>query len=211
MPDCRYCDTQFDDEASYHAHLESAHAEELGPIDRRRLHLDGDDENRFDVKTIALWIIIVIPLAVVGYVLIGGLDDGQSTDGSPYALGSIHEHGTLKVVIDGQNIDFSQSQFQYRSTGVQAFHFEGGQGYVWHVHAQGVTLQWALDSLGISITADTVRYDGTTYQDTDPNTSITITVDGQPVSPSEHVLRGVPEPVNADQGDSVRIVVNVTN
>jgi len=103
----------------------------------------------------------------------------------------------MEVVIDGQRVDFSRSQYQLQA---DAFHFEANEGRRWHVHARGVTLAWAMESLGIPVTAETVTFEGRTYDDSDPDTTVTIRVNGEPVTPSSYVLQ---------RGDRVRIVVEV--
>lgn len=212
MPDCRYCDASFDDESAYHAHLESEHPDELGPIDRRRLRgkeSDGGSDGSL-FRTAVLWTVLVLPVLAVGYVLLVPGSLGGGPTGGPHSLGSVHEHGTMTVVIDGERIDFSKPRYQVGNTHVDAFHFENGNGRVWHVHAKNVTLQWALDTLGIHVTENAVRFDGRTYRESDPNTTVTITVNGEPVDPSEYVLQGAPRAANAERGDRVRVVVNVT-
>lgn len=165
MPECGYCEASFDDGDAYTAHLEADHADELGPIDRRR----------------------------VGVTVV--LSSGESVQ-EPYDLGSVHHHGTMDVVVNGERVDFSRSRYQLQA---DPFHFEGGEGTRWHVHARGVTLAYAMDTLGIDVTASTVTYRDTTYRDSDPNTTVTVTVNGEPVTPSDHVLR---------EGDRVRVVVD---
>lgn len=64
-----------------------------------------------------------------------------------------------------------------------------------------VTLGYTMTTLGIDVTNSTVTYQGTTYRDSAPNTTVTVTVNGQPVTPSEYVLQ---------QGDRVKIVVEST-
>lgn len=199
MPDCGYCDESFDDESAYRDHLRAEHADELGPIDRRRVETDGG--SGLPTGPLALGLVLVVSAAVVGYVVFlpGGGGADAATDG-PVNVGSVHYHGTMEVVVDGDPVDFSQPEYQYRNTGVDAFHFEAGDGTTWHGHAEEVTLAWAMESLGIGVTPETVTFDGTTYDDADPDSNVTITVDGEPVTPSSYVLQ---------EGDAVRIVVEV--
>jgi hypothetical protein len=194
MPDCGYCDESFDDEAAYHDHLRAVHADELGPIDRRRIAAGSG--GGLPTGPLALGLVLLISAAVVGYVIFLPGGGGASGDG-PRNLGSVHYHGTMEVVIDGQQVDFSRSEYQLQT---DAFHYEANDGTRWHVHAQDVTLAWALESLGIGVTTDTVTFDGRTYDDADPDTTVSVTVDGEPVTPSTYVLQ---------EGDAVRIVVQV--
>lgn len=195
MPDCRYCDESFAEEANYHDHLRTDHADELGPIDRRRIGSDGGGGG-LPTGPLALGLVLVASAAVVGYIIFlpGG---GGGSGAGPQNLGSVHYHGSMEVVIDGERLDFSRPEYQLQA---DAFHFEANEGTRWHVHAESVTLAWAMDSLGIGVTGDTVTFEGTIYDDADPNTTVTITVDGEPVTPSSYLLQ---------EGDAVRIVVEV--
>jgi len=197
MPDCSYCADSFDDEEAYLRHLDTEHADELGPIDRRRIDADADaDDADSSVGIVVIALVVVLAAGgVAGVVLLssGGSSAG-SAQGEPSDLGSVHYHGTIAVVIDGQRVDFSQNQYQLRA---DAFHFEGGDGTRWHVHARGVTLAYAMETLDIAVTDSSVTYRGTTYRNSASNTTVTVTVNGNPVTPSEYVLQN---------GDRVRIV-----
>lgn len=195
MPECDYCDRSFTDEAGYHDHLRNEHASELGPIDQRRVDT-GEAPGGVPTGPIALGLVLLVAAGVVGYIVFFA-GSGGSSDGGPTDLGTVHYHGTMEVVIDGERIDFSQSKYQLQA---DAFHFEANEGERWHVHAQGVTLAWAMESLGIPVTAETVSFEGRTYDDGDPDITVLITVNDEPVTPSSHVLQ---------QGDTVRIIVDV--
>lgn len=206
MADCRYCDQRFETDEAYHSHLRSAHADELGPIDRRRAGFADEDKSGLSAAPIALGGVLLVSVAVVAYVIF--FTGGGSAGGGPSAIGSVHTHGTMTMVVDGQQVDFSQSQYQ-RASHEQAFHFEGGDGSIWHVHAQGVTLKYALDTLGIGVTENSVTFEGTTYNASNPGTNVTVEVNGRSVTPSEYVLQGVSDEGAArnGEGDNVRIVV----
>jgi hypothetical protein len=195
MSECRYCGETFEDEDAELVHLEAEHADELGRIDRRRL--TDDDEGSGIGTVLAVGVVVLLATVAVGYGAF--VADGGGGDGSvdPSGVGSVHYHGTIEVVVEGESVDFSQAEYQYRSTNVDAFHFEGGDGSRWHVHAQRVTLGWALSSLGIEVTAESVTFGGETYRDGE-GASVTVAVDGSAVDPSEYVLQ-------AD--DHIRIVV----
>jgi hypothetical protein len=198
MPECNYCDESFEDESAYLDHLEDRHLEELGPIDRRRIGADetGEDESR-PTGPIVLSGILVLTVAIVGYVLFSPSGGGRDvTPGQePTDFGAVHYHGTMEMVVNGQQVDFGRQRYQMQSN---AFHFEGGVGTRWHVHARGVTLQYALGTLGFNATGSSVTYQGTTYRDGASNTTVRITVNGDSVAPREYGLRS---------GDSVRVVV----
>lgn len=199
MPECEYCNESFGDEEAYNAHLEAEHYDELGRIDRRRLADDPDSQDSgLPVGLIAGALMLVIAVVAVGAVIFlqtGGETTTPEGQQQPTDVGSVHYHGSIEMVVEGQQIDFSQRQYQLQS---DPFHFEDGEGTRWHVHARGVTLGYAMSTLGFEVTDSTVTYQGTTYRDSDSDTSVTVTVDGDPVTPSEYVLQ---------EGDDIRIIV----
>ncbi len=222
MPDCNYCGEAFDDEAAHLRHLRDEHEGELGAIDQRRVEQELDDgDGGLATGPLVLGIVLLAAVLVVVYVVVfvGGGEgspatetaaDGDAGEASlaevaqtPGAMGSAHEHGTIEVVIDGQRVDFSRQQYQLAA---DRFHFEGGEGRVWHKHATGVTLEWAMATLDIGVSEDTVVFEGTVYRDSDPGTNVTVEVNGESVDPQTYVLEGV-DAANADQGDNIRIVV----
>lgn len=197
MPDCGYCEASFDDEAAYLDHLREVHAAELGPIDQRRVATESSDG--LPTGPLAIGLVVLAAAAVIGYVIFL-TGSGESANGAgPQNVGSVHYHGTIEVVVDGMVVDFSQPKYQ-RPQENPAFHFEGGDGTTWHVHAEGVTLAYAMATLDIDVTGDTVTVDDTTYDDADPDTTVRVEVNGDAVVPTEYVL---------NEGDAVRIVVEV--
>jgi len=200
MPDCSYCGESFDSEDAYLAHLETVHEGELGPIDRRRI---GDEEEGIGLRGLLLAALVVVPVVVAAYVLFftgsgsgAGIPDPVRTPSSVAA----HGHGTINVTIDGQRLDFSRQRFQLQA---DAFHFESDNGDVWHTHNESVTLQYAMWTLDIGVTNDSVIYDGETY--TEENATVMVRVNGQPVDPETYELSGASE-ANAENGDHIRIV-----
>lgn len=221
MPDCDYCGASFDEEGAYYEHLDSHHADELGAIDRRRVaqHL-GDDEGS-DLPTGPLILIGVIGFALllVAYVIffvgdgsgpsgpsatVNGIDVAQT----PANVGQSDFHGRINVTIAGERLDFSQERFQRQDS---AFHFENGGGEIWHGHADGLTLQYAMATLGINVTDSTVSYEGTTYRDSDPRTTVAVLVDGEDVDPERYELSGIPNMNQAGNGDFIEIVVTTNS
>jgi len=220
MVECRYCGREFEDDSAHHEHLQESHAEELGPIDRRRLDAEGSERSRTPLYLAGIVLVLALGvMAGAGYVLLDGGGSGtggsagnaSSASGSgggtaagpgtvdavartPTDVGSVHTHGTIETRVLGQSIDFSRSQYQLQA---DPFHFENGNGDRWHVHARGVTLEYAMSTLGIGVTNDSVTYDSETYR-AGPNTTVTVQVDGESVQPSEYVLQ---------EGDRIRIVV----
>jgi len=204
MPDCDYCSESFEDEDSYLRHLDSVHEGELSRLDRRRVERLDDESEGLDTGVLALGVILLGAALVVGFVVL----QGSGTGG-----GEHHEHGTMEVVIEGEQLNLADSQFVNRNA---PFHFHGPQDalgngtFLWHTHADGITLQEALGTLGIEVdSAGTeLTVGGETYRASDTDTDIVVTVDGQPVDPGEHVLSGVGETgARENEGDDIRVVV----
>jgi hypothetical protein len=205
MPDCDYCGASFDDESAYLSHLDAEHADELGPIERRRVDAIRSDDGGLDAAPIALGVVLVAAAAIVGYVVfvaggaggdgnvVNGFEVAQTPTGQPYQ--GTHLHGTIRMSVLGESVDFSQEQYQITSTGNDNFHFEGDGR--WHVHAPGVTLEYAMATLDIGVSDDSVTFEGTTYTDGE-NASVAVRVNGNDVDPETYVL--------AD-GDEVSITV----
>jgi hypothetical protein len=207
MPECSYCGESFEEETAHLRHLETEHAGELGTIDERRVAAIEDDETAFPTGPVVLGGVFLIALVIVVYVIF--VAGGGSAAGEPGPMGSAHEHGTMEMVVLGETVDFSQDRYQIAA---DRFHFENRNGEVWHTHATGVTLQWAMGTLpDVGVTADSVTYEGTTYADGDRGYEVIVAVNGEPVDPAGHVLEGVSDPGRAAEGDSVRIVVRETD
>jgi hypothetical protein len=193
VPDCRYCEAEFDDEDAYLDHLVAEHDDDLGTIDQRRVAGRTDEDSGRDVPTgaLVLGLVVLGGVAVIVAAWVTTTDGGGSTGSvdaavQPTDLRTVHYHGTIDVVVAGDRVDFSRDRYQLQS---EAFHFEGGGGTRWHVHARQVTLEYAMATLDIDVTTDTVTYDGTTYRDADPGTDVMVSVNGESVQPSEYVLQ----------------------
>jgi hypothetical protein len=174
MADCDYCGESFDGEVP-DSHLRAEHVDELGPIDRRRLG-EADEDGGISGGPVALLAVLGLAVAVVVYVLF--FTGGSAANIGP--AGSAHYHGTLEVTVLGDQVDFSQEQYQLRD---RRFHFEGGAGTEWHAHATGVTLNYAMESLGFDVTRDSFTYQGTSYDD-GSEYDVSVTLNGQSVAPS---------------------------
>ena len=222
MPDCSYCEETFDDEQAHLCHLDEEHGDELGTIDQRRVEaeLGGDGGSGLPTGPLVLGFVLLVAAALVAYVVLFlGSESASPASGaevdvdgeasldtvaqSPGPTNTAHEHGTIEVVIDGQRVDFSRQQYQHQAN---EFHFENGNGQVWHKHATDVTLEWAMATLGIGVSEETVVFDGDVYRDSDPGTDVTVEVNCEPVDPQTYVLQGGSDS-SPQQGDSVRIVV----
>mgnify|MGYP000029455612 FL=1 len=215
MPDCDYCGDTFEDEQTYLEHLAETHGDELGAIDRRRVseRVGPDDDEGLPTGPLILGGVLLIAIAVVAYVLfgLGGAGGPSAVNGIDIAqtpgqvTQSAHAHGLINVTVAGEQIDFSQPEYQ-RPREFAAFHFEGGNGRVWHKHADGVTLEYAMATLGIDVASDAVTIDGTTYRNSDPDTSVSVTVNGESVDPTSYELAGTSDQ-NPEAGDGIKIVV----
>lgn len=204
MPDCEYCGESFDGEDAYLDHLADEHAGDLGPIDRRKVEERGGGAASLlaNIPTGPLALVLVIGVVVALIVYVTFFLGGSSARGP---AGSAHGHGTMNVTVLGDTVDFSQQQYQVQNP---KFHFERGNGRIWHVHATGVTLKWAMSTLGIGVTGDSVTYQGTTYRDGSSKYVVEVTVDGKPVDPAKYVLTGVEfQAAKNGQGPHVKIVV----
>lgn len=215
MPECNYCGESFGDEEGYLDHLDEDHSRgELSRIDRRRVenHVGDDDEEGLPLAPIIIVGLVVFSAAVIGYVTLFVGDTPNQYAITQVAqtpqdnVGAVHEHGTINVTIAGKTLDFGRPQFQNPGQ-YKAFHFEGGNGDVWHKHASGVTLEYGMKTLGIEMNQSAVAYGGTLYKESDPGTNITVTVNGEPVDPATYELQGAQSADNAAQGDHVRILV----
>jgi len=213
MPDCDYCDDSFADESAYLDHLEADHRGELGAIDRRRIDADADDEEGRDLALYAVGILGVALIAgLLTYIVISGaLGEGGGGDGElgqqgaapnppgfdlgpagedqvyqPTDVGAVHYHGEISVTVAGQELDFRQSRFQHPGA-IPAFHFENGEAR-WHGHANGVTLEYALEATAFGVTENTFYYDGTLYDGSEDGTTVRYEVNGEEVDPETYVL-----------------------
>lgn len=216
MAECDYCGGSFDEEDALLEHMRDEHEGELGRIDQRRVaDLEGE-EPEVPTGPIAIMVIIFTAAAVVAFVVFGGAGGGEpqgqaaipAPEQTPGDRAS-DEHGTIEMTVLGEDVDFSRSEYQVGSTDDPNFHFENGNGRIWHDHADGVTLQYAMWTLDIGVTEDTVVYQGTTYRD-NATYNVSVRVNGEPVDPTSYVLEGAAQ-ADADQGDHVRIVVEETD
>ncbi|ADD05786.1 uncharacterized protein Nmag_2219 [Natrialba magadii ATCC 43099] len=197
MPDCDYCDASFDDEASYLAHLSRDHAGELGRIDRRRVAAAGELESPSQSQSgpggrdpiivygLALSFVLLV-IGSAGYIVASGLSES----------GEVHEHGEITVSVDGEAIDFEQSQYYYEELG-GTFHFHPDDGNVWHMHPERVTFGEAMSDIEMPITDAAISIHDTTYDDSDDGTSVDMTINDAPADPNQELT----------EGDHIRIIV----
>ena len=203
---CTYCGESLPDDA-YDGHLEREHAEELTAIDRRRVGLVSEDSR---TRPLALYagVGLVLLLFTLGYVAIF-LGPGTATSSAavqPDPSTQLHEHGTISVQYDDTTVEFGDAQYLERE---ECFHFHGADdAEVWHTHCENVTIEYALESLGMEVTADSFAVGEETFSEAAGDT-VSVTVDGEAVDPQEYVLEGVEsvDDARAGAGDHVEIVV----
>lgn len=195
MPTCSYCGEELEDEADYLGHLRDVHADELGPIDRRRVRRD-DGGLPVSRNGLLLTGLVVVVGGVFAFVVLSA--GGGGGDVGPTAVGSVHYHGTIEMTVAGEPVDFGDPKY-VKPREYPAFHFDIPDDPQWHVHAQGVTLRYALGTLGIDLERNSLTFDGVVYVESDPGTDIIVEANDEPTGP-DYVLQ--PE-------DHIRIVVSV--
>lgn len=177
MTECEYCNEMFSNEDAYLKHLAAMHAEEAGPIDHRRLENRLTHDGSF-LRIIYYGVGVVIILIALGVILLG---IGVITDGD-----QVHEHGTLIVEVDGERVDFDQQQYHEP----ERFHFHEGNSTTWHMHPERLTFEEAMAELGMPVTETSITIEGTTYDDDDPDTTITMQINGEPADLDQELKDG---------------------
>lgn len=214
MPECEYCSESFGDEDAYLRHLADEHEGELSRIDQRRVEALGGGAaesgmSNAQIGLAGLAVVMLVAVALTGYLVVAGGNSDGPTD-----QGAVHEHGTMEITVDGEQLNLMSAEFA-RSDSALHFHGNEQQKYgdaVWHKHARDVTLQYALETLGIEVNdaGTELTYDGTTYSEDDSGTEISITVNGEEVEPGSHTVSGVTDETAAANGDGQDIAVTVT-
>jgi hypothetical protein len=186
VTDCDHCEETVDDDAAYLRHMDAEHPDEMGRIERRRLEeLGGSGGGTPTAAIVGVLAVLALLVAVVFYTLTvgsGGSGDelgelgpapqppgyeglqavNQDEVYQPYQIGAAHEHGSITVEVEGETMDFRQPEFQHPQS-MRAFHFEAGESR-WHVHANGVTLEYALEATAFGVTNTSFAYDGVIYR-----------------------------------------------
>lgn len=192
MTDCDYCSETFDSEQEYLEHLNDTHYDDLTRIDKKRVdeEITPSFTEQVESHHIKLALGIVILSGFLGILFQIAADTGPTTnyDGeiTPTNYGEVHYHGTLDMTILGEPVDFSQSKHQLQSDYV---HFENGNGEKWHVHGNDVTLGYLMATLGYDVESDKITSRTTAYADSEDDYNVTITVNGESVTPNEYVLQ----------------------
>jgi hypothetical protein len=161
-------------------------------------NVDDDDKKKksyFDItrkKRIKNLKTIILPI-IAAIVIIAGISiyvfsqNTQSVAGFG-PLGSAHEHAAFLVKVNGQNIDFSQPQYQVQSDYI---HVENGDGTTLHRHATNVTFVDFLKSVKMDIDKKNnclTFTNGTEYCDDDNNKLRTFINGNSTGSISDYVL-----------------------
>lgn len=191
MDSCSYCSSDFETTDELNKHLAQEHKDELSRLDERQLKNEGHLQTKNTVLTktnflIGAVFVVFLGLFSFGFYVIVTPDDANGNT-QPTAHGTVHYHGQMTATVNGEQIDFSKSQYQLQS---DAFHFENRNGDRWHIHAQDVTLKYALGTLGFNISNDgeTVTFKGETYTENDSE-EVTILINGNEVTLSQYKIK----------------------
>jgi len=128
--------------------------------------------------------------------------DGEpETDAAqePYDNGDVHKHGQLYLELDGESIALGTEAENWKQNGAdEHFYFSEGDSTTWHLRSRGVTLEYALNAIPtLEATADSLTYDGTTYEDGD-DASVSFRVNDESVDFEQYAL---------EHGDEIRVTV----
>ncbi|ELY54743.1 hypothetical protein [Natronolimnohabitans innermongolicus] len=203
---CPYCGDRVPDE-SYEDHLRRTHTDELTRIDARRVGTLADEPTRRrPVIVVGIGVIVVVFALGYGVLFFGDDTATSSAAVQPDPTSQIHEHGTISVQYDGAAVEFNDPQFIEAD---DCFHFHAADdAAVWHAHCEDVTIEYALETLGMELTAERFVIDDAAYAEADGD-EISVTVDGDAVDPQTYVLEGVESVADArgGSGDDIEVVV----
>ena len=161
-------------------------------------NVDDDDKKKksyFDItrkKRIKNLKTIILPI-IAAIVIIAGISIYISSQNTLSvagfgSLGSAHQHAAFLVKVNGQNIDFSQPQYQVQSDYI---HVENGDGTTLHRHATNVTFADFLKSVKMDIDKKNnclIFTNGTEYCDDDNNKLRTFINGNSTGSISDYIL-----------------------
>ncbi len=153
---------------------------------KKKSYLDVTRKKRMkNIKRVILPIIAVIATIAVVSIFLYSPNLPPAGFG---ALGSAHQHAAFLVKVNGENIDFSQPQYQVVSDYI---HVENGDGTTLHRHATNVTFAEFLKSVKMDIDEENNCLDftnGTQYCNNNDNQLRTF-VNGSPTdSISDYVI-----------------------
>lgn len=171
MTECEYCDEEFEDETELHIHWGEEHEDEITSHEKEKVKKAEREKNKEsqrkkakmkEYRNYALLGVILVGLVGGGYLLMP--DEAVfSSSGNIGPAGSAHYHADFSVVINGEEIDFSQAQYQVVS---QKAHVEGGNGNVVHAHASRATFGYFMRSVGFDYNATYLSTPGQEYYET---------------------------------------------
>jgi len=92
---------------------------------------------------------VAIVVGITGYWFYQNTFTAPDAPPGAGTLGDEHEHAAIKVMIFGDEFDFSSQAFQIKN---RYIHFEGNNGETIHRHASGVSLGFLFDTLNIGLT-----------------------------------------------------------
>lgn len=193
---CPYCsDSVAEDE--YVTHLERAHGDELHGLDRRLVDERKRASAPRNFKPYVLGTIVLVLFAVAYLaIFVTPSPVANAAVQQPATDAQTHIHGDIVVQYDDTVVDFDDAQYIEQDG---CFHFHANDAAEqWHVHCEDVTLEYAMMTLGMDVSDDTLVVDGERFTTDDDGTTVSVTVDGEPVDPEQYVLQ---------DGDDVRIVV----
>lgn len=210
---CDQCDREFSTEQGLQQHRHDKH--EPSRHAKKESKRQREDERKGEIgkkiaskklkKRTAIAIAVVVIIGVI-YFVVASLPSGPRVSVGP--PGSTHTHQDFKLYVNGQTVDFSQPKYQLKSRHV---HFEGGDGYVIHTHATGMTLGYMLNTLGIPLSQDCVRVDATSYCNSGNNT-VKMYVNGQPTSDVNYLFQDLDKVLVSYGAESVEPqLASITN
>ena len=187
---CDQCEKEFKTQQGLDQHKADKHS--MSSHEKKELKKQREEEHKVEInkkikgkkmKKWAIVAVVIIALVGIGYVVATSIPASSGIVVGP--PGSTHIHHDIKVYVNGRAIDFSQARYQLRS---RVVHFEGGDGSVLHTHATGMTLGYALDTMGIQLN-DCLTVDGTKYCN-EGNKTLKVYVNSQPAdNASEYLMR----------------------
>ena len=92
---------------------------------------------------------VAIVIGITGYMFYQNTYTAPDAPPGAGTLGDEHEHAAIKVMIFGDEFDFSSPAFQIKN---RYIHFEGSNGETIHRHASGVSLGFLFNTLNIGLT-----------------------------------------------------------
>jgi len=92
---------------------------------------------------------VAIVIGITGYMFYQNTYTAPDAPPGVGTLGDEHEHAAIKVMIFGDEFDFSSPAFQVKN---RYIHFENQDGETIHRHASGVPLGFLFNTLNIGLT-----------------------------------------------------------